>query len=73
MKGTSLYDFYQGKMSEQNLQTSYNMATFGSSYRANNSSERQQEPLLTRIECGATKCRLLDDTETIPENIERCR
>lgn len=73
MKEASLYNFYRGKMSEQNVQKSYNMAMFGGSYRANNSSERPAEPILSGIECGLTQCRLLDDSGTIPDNIERCR
>ena len=73
MKEASLYNFYRGKMSEQNVQKSYNMAMFGGSYRSNNSSERSAEPILSRIECGLTQCRLLDDSGTIPDNIERCR
>lgn len=73
MKGTSLYNLYQGKMSEQNIQTAYNISAFKGSYRANNASERAAEQLHYNIECGLTTCRLCNESETIPNNIERCR
>lgn len=73
MEGTSLYNFYKGKFSEQNTQRVYNMASFRKVYRSSGSSEMMLEELSNNIECGATSCRLIDDTGEIPDDIERCR
>ena len=72
MKESSLFNFFQQKINEANLQQIYNISTLTSSYRIDSKGERPAAPLSSKIECGKTPVRLIGDETQIPQNIERC-
>lgn len=72
MKAPSLFNNYQERINNANNQHVYNAAVFTDSFRPENASQRENEPIPNRIICGKTQCRLKDDTETPPEDIEKC-
>ena len=72
MRESSLFNFFQQKINDAGLQQAYNATTLTASFRTDGKNERNIEPLLSRIECGKTRVRLIGDETKIPENIERC-